>query len=117
MRDEVYTDAIQIKAEDLRDTILRSEEYSRYISCKRELEKNQELYQRVNEFRRKNFELQMEIGNPTDEQINHVLDEYDDTLRESVVNAYMQAEVMLCRRLYAVNELLMADLDLDLEFL
>lgn len=48
------------KAQELKTMIQNSAEYQKYDSCRHILKEDEELYRKVNEFRKKNFEFQTE---------------------------------------------------------
>lgn len=117
MNDAFMGDKVLDKTEELRDVILNSEEYQKYLHCKQELEKHEELYQKVTEFRGKNFELQITGKSANEELVSMLLKEYGEVLAEAKVMAFMNAELILCKKLNQVHDILMEDLDLDLRFL
>lgn len=105
-------------AETLKKEILNSEEYRRYQEADRRLKDNRELYDRYNEFRRRNYELQCSEGdsNLYDEEVNLVR-EYDYVLQDSVVNEFRLAERRLGKLMRTVYRIISDELVLDDEFL
>ena len=117
MNEALMSDNVLDKAQELKSAILASEEYQKYLRYKKELEKHEELYQKVNEFRGKNFEFQLTGKSANAELVTMLLKEYGEVLAEAKVMAFMNAELILCRKLNQMNDILMEDIDLDIRFL
>lgn len=102
----------------LNSKIQNSEEYKRYQETSAKLKECPELYQRFNEFRRRNYELQFSDGesNLYDEVFN-LVKEYESILHESVVNDFRVAENRLNAMLREVYAAISDDLELDYEYL
>lgn len=110
-------DEILDKAAELRDAIIGSDEYTRFQLWKERLMADEELYQKVNEFRKKNFELQI-TGDSADANIvDHLAQQYVNVLEKPLVNEFMQAELILCRKLQQMYRVITDDIDLDVRFL
>lgn len=117
MSEALINDMVLDKAAELKEVILNCEEYRKFAQYRQELEKDEELYRKVNLFREKNFELQLTGKSANEELVAMLLKEYGDVLADARVMAFMNAELILCRKLNEVNDILMEDLDLDLRFL
>lgn len=102
----------------LNERIKNSEEYQRYVKTDRQLKAEPELYERYNEFRRRNYDLQFSEGdsNLYDEVFN-LVKEYDTILQDSVVNDFILAEQRLCAMMQEVYAVLSEGLELDYEYL
>lgn len=117
MGNDYLDDEIRKRTLALKEAVLQSDEYVQYLQAKRELEKHEALYARVNEFREKNFEFQFR-GHIGDEyNVDRLCKEYEDTLNQAEVMDYMNAELILCQRLSRMNVELMEEIELDLDFL
>lgn len=105
-------DALTEKAQELKTLILQSKEYLKFKKAKEQLEREEDLYQKVNAFRRQNFLFQ--TGS-----IDHTAlsDEYSDLICVPIVAEYLNAELILCHMLQEVYEFLVDDIELDTEFL
>ncbi len=105
-------------AEALNAEIRNSEEYKRYLETSRRLKQQPELYERFNEFRRRNYDMQFSEGdsNLYDEVLN-LVKEYEAMLQESVVNDFQLAEHRLNALLREVYSTLSDELELDYEYL
>ena len=104
------------KAQELKTMIQNSAEYQKYDSCRHILTEDEELYRKVNEFRKKNFEFQTE-GSAENGQADRLAEAYADVLGQKAVMEYMNAELILCRKLQEIYGLLVGDLEFDLDFL
>lgn len=102
----------------LNEQIKNSEEYRRYIETDRSLKNEPELYNRYNEFRRRNYDLQFSEGdsNLYDEVFN-LVKEYDTILQDSLVNDFILAEQRLCSMMQEVYVALSDGLEFDYEYL
>ena len=74
------------------------------------------INRKVNEFRKKNFEFQTE-GSAENGQADRLAEAYADVLGQKAVMEYMNAELILCRKLQEIYGLLVGDLEFDLDFL
>ncbi len=112
----IYDDVIE-KAEELKKAILESDEYQKYLSYKKELEKDEELYRKVNDFRGKNFDMQITGRSGNTELVSMFIKEYMDVLADAKVNAFMNAELILCRKINQVQDILMENIELEIDFI
>ncbi len=109
---------IEEKAKELADLIRNSQEYKNYLLCREVLKEDPQLYQRVNDFRRDNFLLQVE--GETDklyDEMGRLQSEFAPVRRDVRVSGFLQYEHFLCRTLQQIEEILLEDLDFDIEFL
>lgn len=110
-------DEILEKAAQLRDLILSSDEYTKFQLYRTRLLKEEELYRKVNEFREKNFELQITGGSANANLVEHLAQQYINVLEKPAVCEYMQAELILCRKLQQMYRVITEKIELDLNFL
>lgn len=98
--------------------IRNSEEYRRYRDTSERLKQNTDLYNRFNEFRRRNYDLQFSEGdsNLYDEVFN-LVKEYEAVLQDSYVNDFLAAEQRLNALMREMYVILAEDLELDYEYL
>lgn len=109
---------IEEKAKELAELIYNSQDYKNYLSCREVLRKDTELYQKANEFRRKNFLLQVEEdADKLYDEVGRLKDEYASVHRDMRVTEFLQSEDFLCRTLQQIDKILLEKLDFDLEFL
>lgn len=101
-------------AESLKKEILQSEEYRRYEEAVKRLKEIPELYDRYNEFRRRNYDLQFSEGdgNLYDEIVN-LTREYDSVLQDAAVNEFRLAERKLGKLMRSVYRTISDELEMD----
>lgn len=101
------------ESRQLNRMIKNSKEYSKYIYARNALQMNEELYEKVREYKKKNYEIQTYGSeNPYDEVIQLGKD-YDEILHNSLANEYIRAENSLCKLLRQMFSEITADLTFD----
>lgn len=103
--------------EELKQTILNSEEHRNYDMYRRLLSQTPELKQKVDEFRGANFKMQTSTIGENKNAMQELAAQYNDILTNSVVREFLNAELILCRMMQQINLMLVADLELELDFL
>ena len=102
------------EAGQLNQAIKNSEEYAQYLSAKKNVMDNQELYQAMNVFRKRNYELQSyDDGVNRYQEIHNLALEYEKVLRNPLVDEFLVAEQVLSRKLAEAYELVADGLELD----
>ncbi len=105
-------DATEKYAERIRSTdVYRT--YQEQLSLIRQ---NPEKYQRVNEFRRKNYELQQSEGRDIDERIEALAEEMEKFREDPVVDDFFRAELAFCRMMQEINLRVTEAINFDMEF-
>ena len=93
--------------------ILSSKEYIRYIETKNRLYQHPELSNALNEFRRRNYELQNRQDiNPYDE-VHALVREYDELLHNSIVSDFLNAERHICKMMQKMYDAIAEGLEFD----
>lgn len=106
------------EAYQLNQVIKDSQEYQDYLSAKNRVKDNQELYQAMNAFRRRNLELQSYNDNVNRyEEIHNLSLEYEKVLRNPLVNEFLVAEQIFSRKLAEVYEVIADGLELDYDYM
>lgn len=109
---------IDIKVKELTNAIVESKEYKDYIRNLEIIKKDPELYARVCEFRRRNFELQnTEVDENIYDGVMQFQNENSSIRKIDSVNDFLKSELCICRMLRDVNRSIMNEIDLDIEFL
>lgn len=109
---------ITAEAVKLNQAIKNSEEYNQYQKAMKRLQENQELYQAMNSFRRRNYELQSyEDGINRYQEIHSLALEYEKVLRNPLVNEFLVAEQILSRKMAEVYEIIADGLELDYNYM
>ena len=102
------------EAKVLNQTIKDSAEYKQYLLAMQDVKANQELYQAMNTFRRRNYELQSyNDGVNRYQEIHNLALEYEKVLRNPLVNEFLVAEQVLSRKLEQVYDTIVEDLEFD----
>ncbi len=97
------------------DKIMESDTYKEYLYQRERIKKQPELYDKVNEFRQRNFELQ----NETDEEelfdrMEVFEKEYEKFRENPLVDDFLRAELAFCRLMQEVDLLLAEAIDFEL---
>lgn len=105
-------DAVSRNIQILLATIKRSDEYLEYKKQEEILEKNPELWKRVDSFRADNFRLQ---NDPSQEDLferaEKLAQESSELRRIPEVNAYLDAELAMCKQLQRICRTLVDGID------
>lgn len=95
--------------------IQNSEEYQKFVKYKEELEQDPELLERVNAFRGNNFRLQNEANRDELFRVTEQLNRESRELRKiPQVNAFLDAELALCKLMQKICKTLTEGIDLDI---
>ncbi len=98
--------------------IKQDETYLAYLKCYHAVKEDRELFEKMNEMRRRNIELQNDIdGDHLFEALNHLQEEYREVINNKTVSDFMKAEMRFCRKMQKIYTILNQDLDIDLDFL
>lgn len=94
--------------------IMETDTYRKYCYERERIKKQPDLYEKVNQYRERTFELQ----NYTDkDQLFDKLDEYEreyEKFRENpVVEGFLSAELGFCRMMQELNDLILGHLDFE----
>ena len=95
--------------------IQNSEEYQEFVKYKEELEQDPGLMERVNAFRANNFRLQNEANRDELFRVTEQLNRESRELRKiPQVNAFLDAELALCKLMQKICKTLTEGIDLDI---
>ena len=105
-------------AAKLNQAIKESDEYVRYQKTMEAVKKHPDLYQSMNTFRRRNYELQSyDDGVNRYAEIHNLSLEYEPTLRTPVVNDFLIAEQIFSLKLEEMYEIIAEGLNLDYDYM
>ena len=105
-------------AKQLNQAIRDSEEYRNYQKALAAVKDNEELYQAMNSFRYRNYELQSyDDGVNRYQEIHALRLEYEDVLRQPVVDRFLTAEQILSRKMAYMYEVIAEGLELDYDYM
>lgn len=107
-------DTIEENIKNLLEAVRRSDVYQEYQKQSRRLNQNPELKNRVDTFRGENFRFQNESDKES------MFSDVEDVIRESAqlrknpeVNAYLDAELALCRLVQKICRSVTEGIDID----
>ena len=107
-----------IQSRQLNKKIQASPEYNRYLVTKEKLMADGELYRKMNEFRKRNFELQNKgDGVNRYDEIRNLASEYNLLLHNALVNDFLMAEQRICRLMQDIYKELARDIEFDFEYM
>ena len=109
---------VDLKTAELSAAILDSEEYKEFLYYLDEIKKQPELYDRVCDYRRRNFELQnMDINDNMFDEVMHFQMENAGIRKDGLVNNFLRAELSVCRMLQDITRSISESVELDTDFL
>lgn len=108
------SDAVIKTSKELNAQIMESEEYQKFVLYKKELSQFPELKAMVQEYRKKNFEIDGEDSFKRKTDLSH---ECKNLLENPLVASYLNAELSLCKMLQNVTTNVCKNIDLELDFL
>lgn len=95
-------------------SVKETETYKKYYDYRELLRKDPEKYQRVKEFRLKNFEIQNTANeNELFDMLVELEKESEELEADPLINRYMHAELAFCRMIQAVSTLITEKLDFE----
>ena len=110
-----FMDEISMEIEKLLDAVHRSDEYQEYQKQAAQLEADPELKARVMRFRGDNFRLQNYSDKDELFHIAEQLNQESASLRQNLkVNAYLDAELALCRLMQRICRTLVDGIDIQI---
>ena len=96
--------------------IKEAEFYRNYLACRERLYEHPDLLRGLNEFKKRNSEIQNRgsVDNPYDEVVA-LFEEYDAIVHDTIVNDFLRAERKLCRMLKTMYDEIADGLDVDIK--
>lgn len=116
----MMNEQLRIETKTFVDKIKASDDYVNYLILKAEIDRDPELSEAVDTFRRKSFEIQ--IGHQYGyfnayENLIGLKNEHQDLLGEKAVKEYLQAELKVSKMLSDIMSAFTDEVDFDLNFL
>lgn len=99
------------------NAIKQSNEYSQYQHLLENVMQNNELYYRMNEFRKRNFMLQMNENADALYESANLSNEYSDVLNQTEVKNFLVAEQRFVRMVRQMYHKIDESLEINLDFL
>lgn len=101
-------------ARQFADTIMTSDTYKEYLYQRERIKKQPDLYEKVNEFRQRNFDLQNEAdSDDIFDRIEAFDREYEKFREDPFVDGFLQAELAFCRMMQEVYTLMAEEIDFE----
>lgn len=111
---------VEQKAKEMIRALKLTEEYIQYLNYKSLLSNKPELWDKINAFRKKAFEIQVDQNYGQFEAYERLLrlkNDYAPELQDPIVNAFLDADYQLCRSVQRVFKIIADELDYDTNFL
>ena len=109
---------VDVKTVELTQAIVDSEEYKNYLYYLGEIKKQPELYEKVCDYRRRNFELQnMDVSDNMFDEVMRFQMENAVIRKNELMNEFLKAELSVCRMLQGITRTIADSVDLDTDFL
>ena len=94
--------------------IQESDIYKEYLYQREKIKKQPELYDKVNEYRQKSFDLQIKSDSEDLMDIMEAFEQEYAKFRENpMVEDFLRAEIAFCRMMQGINVLLTAQIDFE----
>lgn len=108
---------IEEKAKELSAAITGSEAYQNYLSVKRQVEQNEELCNKINEFRIRKFQLQSTLEG---EELYNAMEGFErenaEFRKNPLVNQFLAAEIRIVRIIQQAEREMIDAVELDLTY-
>lgn len=108
---------IEYQTKNLVATIKKSNEYNEYQRLYGDLESDTNLLQRLNEFRRKSYTIQLSQGGNSLTICKQLREEYKDILMIPNVQDFLVAEHKVNKIIRSINHCILDHVDLKVDFL
>lgn len=113
-------ESMEGKAREVIQALKSTEEYIDYLNYKALLENKPELLDKVNTFRKKCFEIQVNQNYGQFESFERLLRlkaDYQEELQDPIVNAFLEADYRFCHLVQNIFKTMADELDFDIRFL
>lgn len=109
---------VDVKTAELAQAVADSEEYKSYLHYLEEIKKQPELYEKVCDYRKRNFELQnMDVADNMFDEVMRFQMENAGIRKNELVNEFLKAELSVCRMLQGITRVIADSVELDTDFL
>lgn len=105
------------QTDNLVEAIHASNEYTQYQMLQNAISKDTNIYARLNEFRRRNFEIQMTNTESSIDESTNLRREYADVLNRGTVKDFLSAEQRYVKMLRKMYHKIEAELHVNINFL
>lgn len=102
--------------QELTSAICASQAYLDFEKAKEEIRKNPELRAQLNQFRKKNYELQNEKGGSDWYEVVEEFEKQNEEFRKNpVVEKFLANELELCRMIQRINQAIVDAVQLEIQ--
>lgn len=108
---------INMQMQELVRAIRKSSDYTQYQILYEEIKKDQELFGRVNDYRRSRFVLEMKEDEDLIGKMNQLKWDYSDILNKSLVKEFLSAEQRYVKLFRQIQDTVTEAMNLDIGFL
>lgn len=99
------------------EAVQDSSEYKEYHEMLDSITSQPELYSRVNEYRRKNFMIQIDGGDNVQGRIADLQMEFAEILANAQVQKFINADIKLGKRMRKISDKVLEGAGMDISFL
>lgn len=78
------------------EEIKATEEYREFVELLEKVKKNPTLYERLNEFRRRNFDIQTSESGDILDMMDALTNEFEDVINMELATEFLEAEAAFC---------------------
>lgn len=108
---------VEYSTKNLIKAIRTSNEYNHYHRLLEKIKQDKNLYNAMNEFRKRSFMLQMCNDDTYLDEINKLRNEFKDTLNNNLVSEFLIAEQRLNKMTRQINASIIDCINIDVDFL
>lgn len=110
MLDTSVTNAVMALTKEIK----KSHEYREYEIQLEKIKRHPKLYEEINDFRMKNYELQtQESGEELFDEMDRFEMEYRNFIENPIVSDFLRAELTFCRMMQELNLSVASELDFE----
>ncbi len=107
---------VAARTQELVAAIRGSRAYTDFEAVKRKINENPELRTKLNQFRKKNYELQNEkSGSDWYEAVNDFEKENEAFRKDPLVREFLSNELELCRMIQRINQAIVETIQLEIQ--
>jgi len=103
--------------QDLIYIMMNSDIYKEYLEVYQKLKNDESLWSRVNQYRKRRFEIQMSQNMDVTQLQNKLREEFEDIQNNQLALEFLIAERRYCNMMKQVNHTILDGVGLDIEFL
>lgn len=102
---------------ELADAIRNSDEYAEYHRLRKKIKAEEELYEKLNNYRKRNLMIQLSQEDNYLMENERLQNEFEDVISNDLAREFLLADVKLCRMLREISDGIMEAAEVDVDFL